>query len=323
MSVKPCSLLQCRKARLLLAVVFVLLSGGPPLLYAAGGQSSASAGSMSQTVDFPDIANASDDYENPVSGAGHSATATGSPGGISVMARVTGEDNIAPRYSAGASFSSTQDTTFNYQPDYLGGMDDWVEVGLTGSLTGSISGSGSPYCFFGSGPDAPVGAGYVQASITASGPLYTAPPDEGGVFVGSRTASSGTLGGFVTSGETLSYNEFVSTGYFWVPRGETISFSAGMFVEVSASKNPFGTSSSHHGTVTANFADTFKFDPNAFFDIRTPGVTANSPALGIVNNQLSAAVPLPPALPLMALALAGIGFNGKKKKLSYKWTGSD
>lgn len=287
----------------LICVVFVFLSSISPLACASGGQSSASAGSNSQTVDFPDIANASDDFENPNTGTGHSATAIGSPAGLSVMARVTGEENIAPRYSAGASFSAIEDTTFNYQPDYQGDMDNWVEVGLTGVLSGSFVGSGQPYCFFGCNEDSPVGAGYAQASISISGATYTAPPDEGGVPVSGVGANTGSMGGFVVSGESIDLNEFVSTGYFWVQRGVPISLSASLFLEMTASKNPFGTQSSDHGTVTGNFSDTFEFNPYEVFDIRTPGVTANSPALGIVNNRIPAAIPEPTSI---ALALAAL-----------------
>ena len=61
--------------------------------------------------------------------------------------------------------------------------------------------------------------------------------------------------------------------------------------------------SSQHGTVTADFSDTFKFDPNAFFDIRTPGVTANSPTLGIVNNKLSIPEPATAAMSTLGAVL--------------------
>lgn len=276
-------------------------------VWAAGGRSSATAGHPANTgehveVDFPGIASASDDFEDPATGIGQSATAVGSPGGLSVFARATGWDNIAPRYGAGASFSSVEDTTFNYQPDYQGGMDDWVEVGLTGVLSGAIVGSGRPYCFFGCTPESAVGAGYARARVSISGPIYSAPPEEGGVLLGSASADTGAKGGFVTSGQSIDFNEFVSTGYFWVPRGQPVSFTASLSVEMGSSKNPFGKSRGDHGTVTANFADTFKFDPYNFFDIRTPGITANSPALGIVNNQLPAFIPEPASAALWLLA---------------------
>lgn len=290
---------------LLMFAGLVTLAINPGSALAAGGSSSAAVGGVSEMVDLPSVASASDDFENPNTGTGHGGSAFGSPAGISVLARVTGEDNIAPRYSASASFSSMQDTTFNYQPDYMGGMDDWVEVGLTGALSGTITGSGNPYCFFGCTEDSPVGGGYARARISISGPTYTAPPDEGGVPVSGIHADTGSLGGFVTKGETISINQFVSTGYFWVPRGEAISFSASLSVEMASSKNPFGTQSGHHGTVTADFSDTFEFDPYAFFDIRTPGITANSPTLGIVNNQLPAAmVPEPTSLAICSAMLA-------------------
>ncbi len=108
-------------------------------------------------------------------------------------------------------------------------MDDWVEVGLTGGLTGTITGSGNPYCFFGCTPESPVGGAIVQVNISVSGPLYTAPPDEGGVPRGNVNASR-VVSTVVTKGESVSFNESVSTGYFWVPRAR-VSFSAGIFVE--------------------------------------------------------------------------------------------
>lgn len=289
-----------------LSILTFLLCGGPTASASAGATAKAQAGFTFTTgeaveVDFPGSASASDSFMDSGDGTGYSTTAFASPAmRLSVSATVTGWSNISPKYSAGASVTATEDTTFNYQPDYTGAMDDYVEVALTGLLAGTITGSGySPN-------SENVGSARASVLVAISGPTYNAHPDEGGQRE-NAIINTDDFGGIVARGETLGVNEFVSTGSVWVPRGEPVGLSISLFVEVTSYDNPFGTQSSQHGTVNADFSNTFEFNPYEFFDIRTPGVTANSPTLGLVNNQLVAFIPEPASAVMWGLG-AGLAY---------------
>ncbi len=310
-SVRPAD---SRRLFCLLAIAIVLVSGGALKPASAGPVTTTAQAGFNPIVIVDDggSATANDSFSGS-NGTGGSSTAFASPAGrLSVSATTTGIAPTGPHYSAGASFSVANDTTFNYQPDYLGGQDDWVQVGLTGALSGSIVGQGLG------------GTGSGRARVVISGNIWNAPQDEGGAFLGTVTADTGYRGGSVRSfnaSQVININEFVSTGYFWVPRGDAITFNASLSVRVYSDPNPFGTEPSHHGTVTVDFADTFEFDPYAFFDILTPGVTANSPSLGLVNNQLvnfintdPTAVPEPDTLALMSIGLAGFVVYRRRSK---------
>jgi len=262
--------------------------------WAAPVTTTATAGSNPQVIgEYPASANASHSFSNP-DGSSGSSSAFASPGAwLSVSATSTGWSH---NYGAGAGFSFVADTTFNYEPDFEGEQDDWVEVSLTGVLSGTIVGTGLG------------GTGSARARVSVSGNIWTAAPEDGGTFIGSKTADTGDRGGEVRSyneSQVIDITEFVSTGRFWVPRGEPVSFSASLGVQVASDRYIFT-----YGTVSADFDDTFVFDPYSLFDIYTPGVTANSPAIGLVNNQLVEfiePVPVPAALPLLASCLAIVG----------------
>ncbi len=270
-----------------------------PLFADAMGVSTASAGFSDQVVvEFPGIASASDsgnDGSSPNPVSWHS-TATASPGGISASVSVTGLNSTGTQYGAGGSFTSAADTTFNYSPNFQGEQSDWVEFELGGFLTGTITGEGLG------------GTGWAVATISLFGPLFDAP--NGGLksFV---NASSGNQGGsvrsFDTNGQQININKLVSTGFYWVPRGEAISFSIAMSVTAFGDKI-----NTNLGTVTSDFSDTFKLNPEEIFTIRTPGITVNSPSAGIVNNALPAPVPLPGALLLFLTGLLPLGMGFKK-----------
>lgn len=265
-----------------------------PLCSSAVGVSTAQAGfSDTVMVDFPGIATSSDSgnngaSEDPVS---WSSNAKASPSGISASVTVTGLAPTGSQYSAGGSFTSASDTTFDYSSDFQGGQSDWVEFSLGGFLTGTVTGQGRG------------GTGSGFATISLSGPLYNAP---NGGLAGNVLASTGIQGGSVRSfneSQTININEPLSTGFYWVPRGEAISFTISMSVTAFGDNSPFGD----HGTVTSNFSDTFKLNLAEVFDIRTPGITVNSPSAGIVNNALAAPVPLPGALAIFLPALMSLG----------------
>lgn len=265
-----------------------------PLFASAMGVSTAQAGfNDAVVVEFPGIATTSDSgnngaSENPVS---WSSNATASPSGISASITVTGLAPTGSQYQAGGSFASAADTTFDYSSDFQGGQSDWVEFSLGGFLTGTITGLGRG------------GTGSGFATIGLSGPLYNAP---NGGLVGNPLASTGIQGGSVRSfneSQTININTPLSTGFYWVPRGEAISFTISMSVTAFGDNSPFGD----HGTVTSDFSDTFKLNVNEVFDIRTPGITVNSPSAGIVNNALPAPVPLPGALAIFLPALISLG----------------
>ena len=262
-----------------------------PMVSHAMGVSSAQAGSNpAVVVEFPGTATASDSGDDgttpfPVT---WSSTATASPGGISASVIVTG---LEAEYRAGGSFTSASDTTFDYASDFQGGQSDWVEFELGGFLTGSVVGQGAG------------GTGSGFATISLSGPLYNSP---NGAFVGNVLRSTGHQGGSVRSFDNpqqISINKSLSTGFYAVPRGAAISFSISMSITAWGDRNRFG---GEHGTVTSNFSDTFKLNPDEIFNILTPGITVNSPSAGIVNNAFPAPVPVPGALFLFLPALASL-----------------
>ena len=268
-------------------------------LASAMGVSTAQAGFNSPVVvDFPGIATASDSgdngaFPNPVT---WNSSATASPSGISASVSVTGLAPTGAQYAAGGSFTSAADTTFDYSSDFQGGQSDWVEFSLGGFLTGSVVGQGLG------------GTGSGFATISLTGPLYNSP---NGGLVGNVFASTGYQGGSVRSfneSQTITVNEPLSTGFYWVPRGESISFSISMSVTAFGDNSPFG----NHGTVTSNFSDTFKLNAEEVFDIRTPGITVNSPSAGIVNNALPAPVPLPGALVFFLPAIIALRIKSSR-----------
>lgn len=265
-----------------------------PLCSNALGVSTAQAGfGDTVMVEFPGIATTSDSgndgaSQNPVS---WNSNAKASPSGISASVTVTGFSPSGAQYGAVGSFTSAADTTFDYSSDFQGGQSDWVQFSLGGFLTGTITGQGRG------------GTGSGFATIGLSGPLYNAP---NGGLVGSPFASTGIQGGSVRSfdeSQTININTPLSTGYYWVPRGEAIIFTISMSVTAFGDHSPFGD----HGTVTSDFSNTFKLNVNEVFDIRTPGITVNSPSAGIVNNALPAPVPLPGALAIFLPALISLG----------------
>lgn len=271
-----------------------------PALASAMGVSTVQAGYSPQVaVEFPGIASISDSgdngaEQNPVT---WSANATASPSGISAYVSTTGLAPTGVQYRAGGSFSSASDTTFNYASDFQGGQSDWVEFELGGFLTGSIVGQGR----------GGTGSGY--ATISLSGPIYDAPD---GSLVGSVFTSTGVQGGSVRSfngSQQIDINQPLSTGYYSVPRGASISFTIAMSVTAFSDNSPFGD----HGTVTSDFSNTFKLNADQVFNILTPGITVNSPSAGIVNNTLPAPVPLPGALVFFLPAAMSLGALGGRR----------
>ena len=240
----------------------------------ATGTSTARAGFNDPVVvDFPGIATASDSFR----GGTVTSTARASASGIQVRISNTGYDPTGPQYSARGAFSSARDTIFDYEIDPATGLlDDWVQVSFGGALSGSIRGQDLG------------GTGSAEARVGLSG--VRARPDSGASITSAGGFASG--GGSVRSfddSQTISVNEFVSTGYWWVPRGQPVSFSFSLSAQAFADS----PSSGGVGTVTVDFSNSFRLNPDEVFDILTPGITANSPSAGIVNNRLPGAVPPP------------------------------
>ena len=283
------------------SLILFLCSVSLPLVSYAMGVSTAKAGfSEEVVVEFPGIASSSDSGDdgsspNPIT---WSSNAIASPSGISASVSVTGLSPTGSQYTAGGSFSSASDTTFDYSPDFQGGQSDWVEFELGGFLTGTIIGQGMG------------GTGSGFATISLSGPLYNAP---NGALVGSVFASTGHQGGSVRSFDTsqvININVPLSTGFYAVPRGASISFTIAMSVTAFGDKNSFG---GQHGTVSSNFSDTFKLNADEIFNILTPGITVNSPSAGIVNNAFPTPVPVPGALVLLLPALSFLFARSRRK----------
>ncbi len=116
---------------------------------------------------------------------------------------------------------------------------------------------------------------------------------------------------------------------FWVRNGDPVSIVTNMAIGAAGAKNTFlGTS----GGVRADGTRSLDFNPQSFFNILTPGVTANSVSLGLVNNQLVNFLPAPGPSPvtvpepgtfiLMGSGLAGFyAFRKKLQKKSVKCWG--
>jgi hypothetical protein len=125
------------------------------------------------------------------------------------------------------------------------------------------------------------------------------------------TAGGTGLPGFKDVDEVHSLTRTVQLG---VPVSFAVTLQAGVF----APHHP-----SHHGR--ADFANSLRFNPDAFFTIQTPGVTANSvDGDWLVNNQLSSAataVPEPGSVTLLgAGVLALAGFCGWPRRKSVQRT---
>ena len=241
--------------------------------------------------------------------ANHSATSGFTSRSSSAFASPAGRLSVSAsstatpwQYRARAAFSVTGDTTFDYEPGFDGVPAEYVEVSLTGALTGTITGTGLG------------GTGSGEARVSVTGNLFTASPDDGGTPKSSAGGFSGTQGGSVRSfldSQVISVSQFVSTGRFFVRRGQPVSFSASLSTQVFSDTRRAGAET---GTVTANFSDTFEFDRENFFDIFTPGVTANAPSFGLVNNQLAEFIdtepaPMPSSVPapgVFSLLLLGL-----------------
>lgn len=71
------------------------------------------------------------------------------------------------------------------------------------------------------------------------------------------------------------------------------------------------------GGWTADFFNSLTFNPDAFFDILTPGVTANSVGVNwLVDNQLGGGVvtvPEPSTFGLFGAGLLALGFMRRKR----------
>ncbi len=221
----------------------------------------------------------------------YNGTALADPSGLSGYAYVyaySGNTTVSGLQMV-SRMSSDRDIIFEYSG--IPGSEDVVHIFLDPILSASFS-------EFGPGP----GSGRATGTVSVSGAVYN---DNNLTSLAgtksitqSRTYNSSDPDRDSELGTTLGID-------FYVPRGETISVSAAL--EVRASGN---TSSFHAppGGMIADARNSLDFNPNSFFNILTPGITANSISLGLVNNQLPdyMTVPVPAALWLFGSGLLGL-----------------
>jgi hypothetical protein len=257
----------------------------------AEGIANAYAGADSQTVPFPGIATASHSSQYGI--VVEEASSRASPSGLHAMAHQFGIPNPV---TAGGSYTSSEDTTFFYESDYHGGQSDWVSFSLSAALTATI---------FATNQNG--GSGSVMARVTVSGALYSAPDDGFPIPSGSATGVV-QKSGFVNQnvGMSIPVNEFVSTPTVYVKRGVPISVSMSLEAGAAGSNHLF-----LYGGATTDASDSLHFNPSEVFTINTPGITVNSPSLGIVNNQMM--VPEPSSLLLVTVAGACVVLSMKRR----------
>lgn len=202
-----------------------------------------------------------------------------------------------------AGFSSSRDVVFDYTG--IPGFEDWVYVVAHGGLSGSF--------YF----DLGGGVGQANAEITLSGPgvqpfSATGPIQTMVPGMVSAGYSDSLLKG---NGETpylTEVDQSLSVSA-WVPRGTAIEITARVVVLAAANCSAcFGGA----GVVHTAFGNSLDFDPEEFFTINTPGITANSPSLGLVNNQLpNYLVPEPASIVLfVACGLAFFCGSGRYRR---------
>jgi hypothetical protein len=129
-------------------------------------------------------------------------------------------------------------------------------------------------------------------------------------FAGSGTRSvSGSVGGTGVSGFTEV--DVVHSVTRTVQLGAPVSFGVSLRAGVFAPNHP-----SHWAR--ADFGNSLEFNPNAFFTIYTPGVTANSvDGDWLVNNRLASAnaeVPEPGSMTLLGCGIGGVCWFGRRRK---------
>lgn len=113
-------------------------------------------------------------------------------------------------------------------------------------------------------------------------------------------------------GMSISVNEIVSLPRVWVPRGQGIQVAATLGANAGGGGDHFF----NYGGVHANFSDSFHFDPLHVFQIDQPGITVNSPSLGLENNTLPAAIPLSAAVWCLLSGLAAMPLARRRKRLA-------
>ena len=291
---------------------FRQLSGPILLLTAAlgfvsptcAGVYSARVGTLSgygqiETVDWPDVAEASFSGPNSLGTATTYARSSPSGLGVSVYDAYTGYGSLAEAY-----MSSATDITFDTYVGIPGATEALIDFG--GALSGTVTLSGRGNA-----------TGTVVASATISGP---------GLIVDDLHPDSYTFSkswAKPRDPDTLQYDDGPFSFSISEFVGGSVRVRLGTPVKFSAALELRGGGASYYsffgeGIFNADFSNSLEFNPDAFFTL-PEGITVNSASLGIVDNRLvgfdsTLAVPEPGSVALVLTGLALVGVSSRRRK---------